>query len=96
MFGSGTNFKIPIFTGPLSPEAVVLNIVNYVLIFIGIFAVGYLIYGGVMFLTSGGDSEKTTKARNTILYAIVGIVIIVLSYSIYIWAANSLVNTITK
>lgn len=53
------------------------NIVNIFSIIVGIVAVIMLIVGGFNFITSGGDSGKVTSARNTILYAIIGIVIVV-------------------
>jgi len=59
------------------------NIVNVVLIVIGILAVFYLVYGGVMYVTSGGDSEKASKGRTAITNAIIGIVIIMVSLLLY-------------
>ena len=54
----------------------VLNILSLV---VGIVAVVMVIIGGLRFILSGGDSNTTNAARNTILYAIVGIVIVALS-----------------
>lgn len=61
-------------------------IINFFLGLVGTVAILMLIYGGFLYLTSaGGDNIK--KAKNTIIYAIIGIVVILLSYAI--------VNTIT-
>lgn len=45
-------------------------------------AVCFLIYGGVQYILSSGDSTKAEKAQTTIVYALVGLVIIALAYLI--------------
>ena len=42
-----------------------------------VLAVIYLIYGGVLYITAGGDAEKATKGRTALINAIIGIIIIV-------------------
>lgn len=59
------------------------NIVNIALYFIGIIAVIYLIWGGVTYITAGGDAEKAGKGRIAITNAIIGIIIVVASLVIY-------------
>ncbi len=59
------------------------NIVTVILIVVGILAVVYLIYGGILYLTAGGDAEKASKGRVAITNAIIGVVIILLSLAIY-------------
>lgn len=61
---------------------VVIQIVNYLLTFVGLIAVAMLIYGGFKYLTSAGNEETTKKAKAVILYALIGIVIIALSFVI--------------
>lgn len=46
-------------------------------------ALGYLLWGGIDWLTSEGDKEKYTTARNKIMHAIIGLVIIATSYAIW-------------
>ena len=53
--------------------------VNIALIAGIILALVYLIYGGIFWLQSGGDKTKLDKARRTIIYAIVGIVVMAMS-----------------
>lgn len=71
------------------PKAVVGRVIDYALWFIGAIALGFVIYGGVLYITSGGDSEKTTKARNTLMYAVLGIIVVVISYAIVNWASKA-------
>jgi len=63
-------------------DVTVKNIINGVLYVVGILAVVMVIIGGVQYTTSGGDSAAVTKAKNTILYGIVGLVIAILAYAI--------------
>ena len=58
------------------------RITNTVLFAVGIISVVMLIYGGLRYIISGGDSKKVTDAKNTIMYAIIGLIIAILSYAI--------------
>lgn len=62
---------------------IINNISMIVLAFVGVLAVLYLIYGGVLYLTAGGEAEKASKGRTAITNAIIGIIIIILSFVIY-------------
>jgi len=59
------------------------KVLGFVLVIAGILVFAYLIWGGVEWITSGGDSGKTEKARNKITGAIVGLVILVSAYAIF-------------
>lgn len=56
--------------------ALAVNIFSWV---IGVVAVFAIIYGGFRYITSGGESAGVTSAKNTILYAIIGLVIVALA-----------------
>lgn len=58
------------------------QITNTILYIVGIIAVIMLIIGGVKYLLSGGDAKKVTDAKNTVLYAIIGLVISFFAYAI--------------
>lgn len=60
-------------------ENAIKAIVNLITIIIGIVAVVMIIISGFRFITSGGDSNTITSARNGLLYALVGLVIVVLA-----------------
>jgi hypothetical protein len=51
-------------------------IVNLLSVVVGFVAVVMLIVGGFRYITSGGNSENVTKAKNTIIYALIGLVIV--------------------
>ncbi len=58
------------------------TILNFILGFLGFVAVVYIIYGGFLYVASGGNEENTAKGKKIILYALVGIVIILASFAI--------------
>lgn len=57
-------------------------VINVVVGVIGFVAVAMIIMGGISFATSQGDSSKVAKARNTILYGVVGLVVAMLAFAI--------------
>jgi hypothetical protein len=60
----------------------IFQIISETLIFlVGAVAVIMLIVGGLLYVTSNGDSKRVEGAKNTILYAIVGIVVAVLAFA---------------
>jgi len=58
------------------------TITSVLLFIIGAISVIMLIIGGIRYVVSGGDSGAVTSAKNTILYAIVGIVVAILAYAL--------------
>jgi hypothetical protein len=54
-------------------------IINLFSVIVGVTAVIMIIIGGLKYITSGGDSGNVTNAKNTILYAIIGLVVVALS-----------------
>ena len=66
------------------------QITNTILYIVGIIAVIMLIIGGIKYVVSGGDSKKVTDAKNTVLYAIIGLVIAVFAYAIVNFVISSL------
>lgn len=60
----------------------VINIINAIIGILGLVAVVIIIYGGVQYMTSAGDAGKVKKAKDTILYAVIGLIVCVLAYAI--------------
>lgn len=58
------------------------RVVNLLLFLVGAISVIMLIIGGIRYIVSAGDQNQVTGAKNTILYAIVGIVVAVIAYGI--------------
>ena len=55
------------------------KIINIFSIIVGIVAVIMIIYGGFRYIVSGGDSGRVGNAKNTLIYAIVGLIIVALA-----------------
>lgn len=68
--------------GGVTVEGTFKKVVNVLLFIIGAVAVLMLVIGGLRYTISGGDSSAVNGAKNTILYAIVGLVIAVAAYGI--------------
>lgn len=66
------------------------TITNLLLFLIGAIAVIMLIIGGIRYVVSGGDQGAVTAAKNTILYAIVGIIVAFLAYAAVDFVIGSL------
>jgi len=58
------------------------NVINVLLYIIGAVAVIMIVVGGLRYTISNGDSGQITGAKNTILYAVVGLVVAMLAYAI--------------
>lgn len=68
--------------GPTNIRDLIRTILNYLLGFLGLIAVIMIIYAGFLYVTSGTNEDNIGKAKNIILYAIVGIVVILASAAI--------------
>jgi|SRR3989344_4282958 len=68
------------------------RIINVLLGIAGLVAVIFLIVGGFRYITAGGNEETAEAAKKTILNAIIGIVVIILSFVIVSVISNALQN----
>jgi hypothetical protein len=57
----------------------VAEVINILSAVVGIVAVIMIIVGGLRYVTSGGNDSSVTGAKNTILYAVIGLIIVALS-----------------
>ncbi len=81
--------------GAGSLEAVAKKIVNIFSVIVGIVAVIFVIYGGFRYITSGGDSGSVGNAKNTLIYALVGLVIVALAQLIVHYVLNTAAGAAT-
>ena len=87
--GEGTPSQL--FDGPGS---IFTTIVNVLLFLIGAISVIMLIYGGIRYTTSGGNSANVTAAKNTILYAIIGLIIAFLAFAVVNWVLGAVTTNV--
>jgi len=74
----------------LGTGGVLTTLVNVLLYLVGALSVIMIIVGGLRYAISGGNSSAVTAAKNTILYAIIGLVIAFLAYAIINFVMSSL------
>lgn len=67
---------------PTDPASLAKNVTNLLLYIVGIVAVIMVIVGGFLYITSSGDPGRTKSAKDTIVYAVIGIVVALLAYAI--------------
>jgi len=81
------NIKLP---GDLSDlTLIVLGIIDILLRLAGMIAVGYVIWGGIQFVTSEGAPDRTKKAQGTIINALIGLAIAIVSIAVVAFVGNT-------
>ena len=68
----------------------VTTIVNLLLFLVGLIAVIALIISGVRFVSANGDPQQVSKAKNSIIYAVIGIVVAFMAFAIVNFVASQL------
>ncbi|PID31341.1 hypothetical protein CR983_01630 [Candidatus Saccharibacteria bacterium] len=66
-------------------------VTNMLLFLVGAISVIMLVIGAIRYTTSGGDQTRVTSAKNTIMYAIVGLVLAIVAYAIVQFVIDSFV-----
>ena len=73
-------------------EGNIINILNGVIGVLGLVCVVVMIIGGVNYMTSAGDAGKVKKAKDTILYGLIGLAICVLSFAIVNFVIKNIIH----
>lgn len=71
-----------------SINKIVALVINIFSVIVGIVAVIMIIVGGIRYVTSGGNDQSVASAKNTILYAIIGLVVVGLAQIIVKFVLN--------
>ena len=66
----------------------ITNIVNILLFLAGAVAVIVIIIGGIRYVMSSGDAGQVQSAKNTILYAVIGLIVVIMAYAIVNFVIN--------
>lgn len=78
-----TNGKLSSDTIPqLTATQIVTSILNTAYFLAGIVAVGMIIFAGVQYLTANGEPGKAKKAMDTIIFSVVGLIIVIAAFAI--------------
>lgn len=82
-------------TSGLSAQDPRLTVARFINVFLGILGtifIAYIVYAGYLWMTAGGEEEKTTQAKTHIRNAVIGLVIILLAFSINILVSTYLIR----
>lgn len=60
----------------------------------GLMLLFYLFYGAFLYITSNGEDEKVAKARNTMTYAVIGIVLLIVGLGLFILIAGNILHVV--
>lgn len=74
--------------GGLTMQQVINTVIGTMLFIVGLLAVIMLIYGGIRYVTSHGDKAQVTAAKETIMYAVVGLVVAIAAFAVVQWITN--------
>lgn len=69
-------------------DGFVKSLVNALLFILGALSVLAIIIGGILFVLSSGNAANVTKAKNTIVFAVIGLIVAFLAYAIVNWVTN--------
>lgn len=72
----------PELTQASSAREFILQATNYVLGFLGLAAVLAIVYGGILYVTAGGEQERADKGKKNITYSVIGLLIVMSSWAI--------------
>ena len=73
----GSNVPATLFGG----TGIITTIINTMLFIAGALSVIMIIFGGLRYVTSAGNSSNVTAAKNTVMYAIIGLIVAFLAYA---------------
>lgn len=76
-------------------QATVIKIVQWVLGFLGLIAVIFILYGGFVWMTAGGNEDKVATAKKVISAAVVGLIIVLLAWAIVTFVVGQ-TNNLTQ
>ncbi len=88
--------SISFITLPSDLIGAIKLIINMILALVGFIAVLFLIIGGFQYITASGNPDQLESAKKTIMYSIIGIVIVVISWAIVIFVTSQLGQTVSK
>lgn len=73
-----------------NPSEVVIGFINWVIGIAGVMSVIFIVYGGILYITSTGDPGRVKQAKNMIIYSLIGLAIVALSATITALVSRSI------
>lgn len=98
LLGSSGAFSCNILEGTgncIDPKEVIERAIQWVIGMVGVVSAIFVVYGGISYSTSAGDPGKLQKAKNMILYSLIGLIIVALSEIIVAFVTEIIKNAPT-
>lgn len=92
VFDPNNNVQRNTELGNASPSEVVGGVINWILGLLALIAISLVVYGGILWMTSVGNEEQVTKAKDILIGALIGLVIILASYGATLYVFQNLVR----
>ena len=73
-----------------SPESIIAKVISTALSFLGVIFLILMIYGGFLWMTARGNDQQVDKAKNVIIAAVIGLIIVVSAYAITYFVVSEL------
>ena len=74
------------------PRGIAASVINVALGFLGIIAVGLILYAGFKWMTAGGSEDKITEARKLLVAGVIGLIIILAAFAIANFVLTQLIR----
>ena len=91
VFAQDEEFPSPL--GELTMTQIIANVIKFVLGIVGVLALIMIIYGGITWMTSGGNIEQVKKGKNTLVWAVLGLAVVFLAYSLVYFVIEKIIGT---
>lgn len=88
--GGGIAVGAPLPLGNISLQGYIGRIIRQALGFVGIIGLIVFVYGGVMYMTAAGNDERIKKAKSTLIWAVLGMIMVFAAYGIVAAVVNVL------
>lgn len=75
------------------PRAIIGNIIRAALGLVGSLALAVFIYGGITWVTSGGNQERITRGKNMLIWATLGLAVVFASYAVVTFIIDALLSS---
>jgi hypothetical protein len=76
-------------TNLMGSGGIITTIINVLLFIVGILCVVMIVFGGIRYTTSAGNKQAVDGAKNTIIYAVVGLIVAIVAYALVNWVFNA-------
>lgn len=91
-FDPGNNIQKRLKLPEAEPESIAIKVIQWILGTLGLIAVIMILFGGFMWMTAAGNEEKVKKAKAILTSAVIGLVIVLLSWAILTFVVSTVKN----